>query len=77
MNNEFDLEFKKLVKDDGLPISSVEELMIKDMEKYQEKLNRHVEELLQKEVDEGNLIIKKNKSGKIVAINYVTKEKKK
>jgi len=76
MNSEFDSNFKKLVKEDSLPISSIEDLMINDMKEYQDKLNKHVEELLQKEIDEGNLIIKKNKNGKIVDISCITKEKK-
>lgn len=47
------------------------------VEEYKIQLHQHIEELLQREVDENRLIVKKNKNGKITDIISVTKEKKK
>ncbi len=61
MNNEndFDNDFKKLTKQDKLPISSIEDLMLKNIENYKNELLTHIEELLLKNVNETDLITKK------------------
>lgn len=67
MNKEFeklDSDFKKLVKDEKLDINSIENLMLENLEKYKSKLKTHIEELLTKEINENEIISKKNKNGK-------------
>ncbi|MDE5553124.1 MAG: hypothetical protein K2I67_01105 [Malacoplasma sp.] len=66
-NNEFeklDREFKKLQKEKNLNINSIEDLMIGDIDNYKLRLKTHIEELLSSEIDEKELIAKKNKNGK-------------
>lgn len=75
--NKLDKDFINLAKEDTLDISELENLLIKNVEEYKVQLHQHVEELLQREVDENRLIVKKNKNGKITDIISVTKEKKK
>lgn len=78
MENNFDNldnEFVKLRKDDKLDIFSIEDLLVKNIDEYKKELHQHIEELLQKQVDENKIIIKKNKNGKIMDIISVTKEK--
>lgn len=57
--NDFDNEFKNLTKQDKMPISSIEELMLKNIENYKNELLTHTEELLLKNVNEADLITKK------------------
>ena len=66
--NKIDEEILKLDNSENLDISLIEE--------YKIELHKHIEELLQQQVDENRIIIKKNKNGKIVDISSVTKEKK-
>lgn len=73
--NDLDNEFAKLRKDDKLNIFSIEDLLVKNIDEYKKELHHHIEELLQKQVDENKIIIKKNKNGKIMDIISVTKEK--
>ncbi len=40
---DFDSEFKKLTKQDKLPISSIEDLMLKNIENYKKELLTHIE----------------------------------
>ena len=78
MENNFDNldnEFVRLRKDDKLDIFSIEDLLVKNIDEYKKELHQHIEELLQKQVDENKIIIKKNKNGKIMDIISVTKEK--
>ena len=75
--SDLDKDFINLEKTGKLDIFSIEDLMIKNVEEYKELIHHHLEELLQREVDENRLIIKKNKNGKITDIISVTKEKKK
>ena len=74
--SDLDKDFINLEKTGKLDIFSIEDLMIKNVEEYKELIHHHLEELLQREVDENRLIIKKNKNGKITDIISVTKEKK-
>ncbi len=61
MNNkkEFDNEFKKLAKQDKMPISSIENLILKNIENYKNELLTRTEELLLKSINEADLITKK------------------
>lgn len=45
-------------------ISSIEDLMIQNIDNYKQRLKCHIEELLSNENDEQELISKKNKNGK-------------
>ena len=72
-----DNDFINLDKNGKLDIFSIEDLMLKNIEEYKEFVHHHLEELLQKAVDENKIIVKKNKNGKITDIISVTKEKKK
>lgn len=74
--NDLDKDFIELDKNEKLDIFSIEDLMIKNIEEYKELVHRHLENLLQKAVDENKIIVKKNKNGKIMDIISVTKEKK-
>ena len=75
-NKEVQNEFKNLMKQEKLDIFSIEDLMINKVQKYKDELTKDVEEGLRNLVDEGEIIVKKNKSGKIVDIISTTKEKK-
>jgi len=79
MNNNFnnlDKDFSELKNNDKLNIFSIEDILIKNIDEYKKELHHHIEELLQKQVDENKIIIKKNKNGEIVDIISVIKEKK-
>ena len=73
--NEFDNEFKKLTKQDKLPISSIEDLMLKNIENYKNELLAHTEELLLKNIAETDLINKKKISGIIKELDLKISEK--
>lgn len=75
--NEFDNEFKKLTKQDKLPISSIEDLMLKNIENYKNELLAHTEELLLKNIAETDLINKKKISGIIKELDLKISEKEK
>ncbi len=75
--NEFDNEFKKLTKQDKLPISSIEDLMLKNIENYKNELLAHTEELLLKNINEADLISKKKISGVIKELDLKILEKEK
>lgn len=74
--NNLDKEFIELDQKEKLNISSIEDLIIKNITEYKQFLQNHIEELLQQKIDENKIIIKKNKNGKIVDIISVTKGKK-
>lgn len=77
MNNkkEFDNEFKKLAKQDKMPISSIENLMLKNIENYKNELLTRTEELLLKSINEADLIAKKKISGIIKELDLKISEK--
>ena len=75
--NEFDNEFKKLTKQDKLPISSIEDLILKNIENYKNELLAHTEELLLKNIAEADLINKKKISGIIKELDLKISEKEK
>ena len=66
---KFDSEFKDLVKKEKLEITSIEDLMIENIENYKTRLKVHVEELINQEIDEKQLISKKNRNGKKMDTN--------
>ena len=66
---ELDDNFKQLVNNNELSISSIEELMIDNLNEYEKKLRNHIEELLINNIDEKDLISKKNEIGKKKDIN--------
>ena len=72
---DFDNEFKKLTKQDKLPISLIEGLIIKDLENYKNELLTHTEKLLLNEIDEKELIVKKKITGIIKDIDLKISEK--
>ena len=66
-NNEFknlDNDFKKLSKNEKMDISIIEDLMLDNIENYKTRLKVHIEELLSEQINEKDLIVKKNKNGK-------------
>lgn len=77
MNNkkEFDNEFKKLAKQDKMPISSIENLILKNIENYKNELLTRTEELLLKSINEADLITKKKISGIIKELDLKISEK--
>lgn len=74
--NDLDNDFIGLRNNDKLNIFSIEDILIKNIDEYKKELHNHIEELLQEQINENNIIVKKNKNGKIVDIISVTKEKK-
>ena len=77
MNNkkEFDNEFKKLAQQDKMPISSIENLILKNIENYKNELLTRTEELLLKSINEADLITKKKISGIIKELDLKISEK--
>ena len=77
MNNqkEFDNEFKKLAKQDKMPISSIENLILKNIENYKNELLTRTEELLLKSINEADLIPKTKISGIIKELDFKISEK--
>ncbi len=67
MNEEFktlDGKFKDLVSKEKLNIATIEDLMLDNIEEHKARLKTHIEELLLSEINEKELISKKNKNGK-------------
>ena len=62
--NELDNDFSKLLSDNKLSISQIEDLAINSIEECKQIINNHIEELILSRINEKNLIIKKNKNGK-------------
>jgi len=72
MNEEFqklDGKFKELVSKEKLNINTLEDLMLDNIEEHKARLKAHIEELLLDEVNEKELISKKNKNGKKKDLN--------
>ena len=62
--NELDNDFSKLLSDNKLSISQIEDLAINSIEECKQIINNHIEELILSRINEKKLIIKKNKNGK-------------
>lgn len=60
----FEEEFIKLVSENKLSINSIEELMLEEIKRYKNKLEMQLEELLKSQINEKELITKKNENGK-------------
>ena len=65
----FEEEFIKLVSENKLSINSIEELMLEEIKRYKNKLEMQLEELLKSQINEKELITKKNKNGKKKEMN--------
>ena len=58
-------KFTTYVNEGKLSISTIEDIMLEDLENYKEELIRHIAELLLKTIDEKDLISKKKITGMI------------
>ena len=64
-NNNVENKFITCVNEGKLNISTIEDIMLEDIENYKEELIAHIEELLLKKIDEKDLISKKKITGMI------------
>ncbi len=62
--DKLDEQFERLVSDDKLDVGNLENLLLDNLENYQQFLNEHTEDLLKTKIDEKKLINKKKKNGK-------------
>ena len=58
-------KFTTFVNEGKLNISTIEDIMLEDLENYKEELITHIEELLLSKIDEKDLISKKKITGMI------------
>ena len=58
-------KFTTFVNEGKLNISTIEDIMLEDLENYKEELITHIEELLLNKIDEKDLISKKKITGMI------------
>ena len=64
-----DSNFNKLISNNSLDINSIEELAVNSINDCANVNNNHIEELISKNINEQELINKKNKSGKKKDLN--------
>ena len=57
--NNVENKFTTYVNEGKLNISTIEDIMLEDLENYKEELINHIEELLLNKIDEKDLISKK------------------
>ena len=69
-------KFTTYVNEGKLNISTIEDIMLEDLENYKEELIRHTEELLLKTIDEKDLISKKKITGMIKELRLRIKAQK-
>ena len=69
-------KFITYVNEGKLNISTIEDIMLEDLENYKEELIRHTEELLLKTIDEKDLISKKKITGMIKELRLKIKATK-
>ena len=69
-------KFTTYVNEGKLNISTIEDIMLEDLENYKEELINHIEELLLKKIDEKDLISKKKITGMIKELRLRIKEPK-
>ena len=62
--NNLVANFNQLISNDCLDINSIEELAMNSIDDCKTIINNHIEELISKNINEQELITKKNKSGK-------------
>ena len=60
---KIDEKFNELINNNQLTISSIEQLMIEDIKEYEDFLRNHIEALLRNNINEKELISKKNENG--------------
>lgn len=60
-NFNLDEEFTSLIRENKLDINTIEDLALNSINEYKKIVHQHIEELLQKMVDENKLIVKKTK----------------
>ena len=63
--NNLENKFTTYVNEGKLNISTIEDIMLEDLENYKEELIKHTEELLLNKIDEKDLISKKKITGMI------------
>lgn len=61
---EYKIKFKKLVKENKINISSIEDLMLTNVEEYKQELVKCTEDLLMECINEKELVSKKKSNGK-------------
>ena len=69
-------KFTTYVNEGKLNISTIEDIMLEDLENYKEELIRQTEELLLKTIDEKDLISKKKITGMIKELRLRIKAQK-
>ena len=62
--NNLDANFNQFISNESLDINSIEELAMNSIDDCKTIINNHIEELISKNINEQELITKKNKSGK-------------
>ena len=65
-NNIIEMEekFAQLVNENSLSINDIEDLSLNSVKKCEQLINNHLCKLVKKNINEKELIIKKNKNGK-------------
>ena len=61
---EMEEKFNQLVNENNLSITDIENLSLNSTKKCEQLINNHLGELLKNNINEKDLIIKKNKNGK-------------
>ena len=74
--SDIDNKFTTYVNEGKLNISTIEDIMLEDLENYKEELITHVEELLLNKIDEKDLISKKKIIGMIKELRLRIKAQK-
>ena len=74
--NNLENKFTTYVNEGKLNISTIEDIMLEDLENYKEELIKHTEELLLNKIDEKDLISKKKITGMIKELRLRIKEPK-
>ena len=74
--NNLENKFTTYVNEGKLNISTIEDIMLEDLENYTEELIKHTEELLLNKIDEKDLISKKKITGMIKELRLRIKEPK-
>ena len=74
--NNLENKFTTYVNEGKLNISTIEDIMLEDLENYKEELINHIEELLLNKIDEKDLISKKKITGIIKELRLRIKEPK-
>ena len=74
--SNIDNKFTTYVNEGKLNISTIEDIMLEDLENYKEELITHVEELLLNKIDEKDLISKKKITGMIKELRLRIKAQK-